>query len=73
MRSYPFGNYPNYYSIHATAEAHLIDPRLSIVGEYFPAADGLWALFRGKRVLDIGCNNGTVTTQIGMRETERAD
>lgn len=56
------GNYQNYYGIRnkaaPTRAYHLADPRLQCM-------DPVW--FRGKRVLDIGCNSGVVTIEIAKR------
>ncbi len=51
---HPYGNFPHYY--HSRSPTHSLDPRLSLL----PCS-----LFTSKRVLDIGCNDGTVTLQVG--------
>lgn len=42
------------------AGAHLLDPRLTLIESLIPG------VFRDRCVLDIGCNNGTVTVQLGL-------
>lgn len=51
---HPYGNFPHYY--HSRNSTFSLDPRLSLL----PCS-----LFTSKRVLDIGCNDGTVTLQVG--------
>lgn len=43
----------------ARAAAHIRDPRLVLVARLRPG------VFQDKRVLDVGCNNGAVTVQVG--------
>ncbi|RKP13040.1 Bicoid-interacting protein 3-domain-containing protein, partial [Piptocephalis cylindrospora] len=51
-----YGNYPSYYTRrHGQAES--IDPRLALLPQEW---------FRGKRVLDIGCNAGHLTVDLAM-------
>ena len=49
---YRHGNYPNYYSIRKN------DTRLDLIPNKF---------FKGKRVLDIGCNSGNITIEIARK------
>ena len=51
---YPYGNFPHYYD--ARNSTLPLDLRLALLPS---------SLFASKRVLDIGCNDGTVTLQIG--------
>jgi len=55
-KKYPYGNYRTYYSYRLKKGAP--DPRLACLGKEF---------FAGKKCLDIGCNNGRLTFQIGYR------
>jgi 2-polyprenyl-3-methyl-5-hydroxy-6-metoxy-1,4-benzoquinol methylase len=52
---YEFGNYPTYYS-YRNESRDKVDTRLKYLD-----AD----IFRDKKVLDIGCNGGAVTCDIG--------
>lgn len=51
-----YGNYPTYYA-KRNSSASLMDSRLELINEE-------WII--GKRVLDIGCNSGHVTSDIGF-------
>jgi 7SK snRNA methylphosphate capping enzyme len=51
-----FGNYKKYYTLRY--EKRWNDPRLSVLSKEY---------FHNKRVLDIGCNDGTLTLLIAMR------
>ena len=53
---YRFGNYKKYYKLRY--ERRWNDPRLAVLPKEF---------FFNKKVLDIGCNDGTVTLLIAMR------
>lgn len=60
MTSQPIhGNYTGYY----TKRPSLSDQRLSLLPEDF---------FKGKKVLDVGCNEGWVTCEIGTRQFRTA-
>jgi hypothetical protein len=59
--AYPFGNYPTYYAMrYKWKTPHAItakdDPRLAVLRDNLPV---------GARMLDIGCNNGLFTYEIG--------
>ncbi|CAE6460397.1 unnamed protein product [Rhizoctonia solani] len=51
----PYGNYKGYYTKRGNQTS---DPRLQVLPP---------GLFKGKRVLDIGCNEGWVTCEIASR------
>ncbi|CAE6509302.1 unnamed protein product [Rhizoctonia solani] len=51
----PYGNYKGYYTKRGNQTS---DPRLKVLS---------LNLFKGKRVLDIGCNEGSVTCEIALR------
>ena len=50
---YPYGNFPHYYTSQRPAQR--LDSRLASLSA---------ELFAGRKVLDIGCNDGTVTLQV---------
>lgn len=50
------GNYTNYYAKRSDPP-HVLDPRLSLIPARY------WV---GKAVLDLGCNSGRVTLQVGQ-------
>lgn len=54
------GNYSNYYSERHRALSGPVDPRLEAVTSHL--GDDV---FKGKDVLDIGCNKGVVTLSVG--------
>ncbi|CAE6488942.1 unnamed protein product [Rhizoctonia solani] len=54
-RAAPYGNYKNYYTKRGNQSS---DPRLKALPP---------GLFKGKRILDIGCNEGWVTCEIASR------
>lgn len=59
---YPYGNYPTYYAMRykwktpysITAKD---DPRLAVLSDNLPV---------GARLLDVGCNNGLFTFEVGI-------
>ncbi|SCZ97263.1 BZ3500_MvSof-1268-A1-R1_Chr4-2g07095 [Microbotryum saponariae] len=51
-----YGNYVNYYTKRDGGQLTLLDPRLAL-------CDPSW--FTDKRVLDVGCNAGKVTIEVG--------
>ncbi|CEL63110.1 7SK snRNA methylphosphate capping enzyme OS=Mus musculus GN=Mepce PE=1 SV=2 [Rhizoctonia solani AG-1 IB] len=53
-RAAPYGNYKGYYTKRGN---HFSDPRLRALPP---------GLFKGKRVLDVGCNEGWVTCEIAL-------
>ncbi|KAI9596613.1 Bicoid-interacting protein 3-domain-containing protein [Syncephalis fuscata] len=53
-----FGNYRHYYGYRHQSGQEGSDPRVSVM-------DPAW--FKGRQVLDIGCNAGYVTTEIASR------
>ncbi|EPZ34104.1 Bicoid-interacting 3 domain-containing protein [Rozella allomycis CSF55] len=54
---YQFGNYPNYYGYRNAFNNFEMDERIKWLKDVVP--------FQGKRVLDIGCNSGFATLNIG--------
>ncbi|KAI9498394.1 Bicoid-interacting protein 3-domain-containing protein [Zychaea mexicana] len=54
---YIYGNYRNYYESRRGNQI-TVDHRLDMLDP---------SLFKGKRVLDIGCNSGNITTVIGLQ------
>ena len=64
-QAFIYGNYPSYYGYRNRGRPSTgLDPRLCAVLRR-TCAD----LFSGKRIVDIGCNSGLVTLQIGMSHT----
>ncbi|SCV69193.1 BQ2448_2213 [Microbotryum intermedium] len=57
------GNYVNYYTKRDGGELTLLDPRLAL-------CDPNW--FTDKRVLDVGCNAGKVTIEVGQHFQARS-
>lgn len=45
------------------AGAHVLDSRLSLINQLAPE------IFRGAKTLDIGCNRGAVSVQLGTMQT----
>lgn len=56
------GNYRNYYKRRRGNNTSLSSDQDERIAELI-AFD--WELFKGKVVLDIGCNSGNVSTEIG--------
>jgi 7SK snRNA methylphosphate capping enzyme len=61
----PYGNYPAYYTrrthSHPLSTLHTrLDERLEALSKFSEK------LFKGKRILDVGCNTGKVATEIAM-------
>ncbi|KAF1942810.1 Bin3-domain-containing protein [Clathrospora elynae] len=57
-----FGNYSDYSGVAKTpgCATHVLDPRLNIMSTLIPG------LFTAKSCLDIGCNAGSVSCQLGF-------
>ncbi|KAI8984703.1 Bicoid-interacting protein 3-domain-containing protein [Mycotypha africana] len=53
--SFPYGNYPAYYTQRRKQGNAVIDPRIDLVDA---------SVFKHKRILDIGCNSGNLTIAI---------